>query len=363
MKNVLLATIASSFFMFSCTEDLENTIQTFDTMSKKKLSTQFVLPLETSFTVDENGTLHFRSAEDYFSISDSLLQLSKEEYESWENEIGFKSYRSLMDSILKIEPINDEVVSKYSDIVYIDSIGTISPKVDFRVYQNVMDSHAEFYVSGIKHKICGNTLITSNTKTREIKEINLLAKSSAGDEPVYYPVIEYCKHFRKIETWFKLYKNTVDVGITKAGSLLLDIYVRPKKQVAVINNYRSYNDKCMVEEVTLHMEGLGLVHYTDELGNLMFMQDQFNSLPTIESSEATPLFTVTYTLFAKSSSPIIMPIPLIKDPVCVHYRARIGDLGKEGIAYNTYHPLQGMDKDNCGHREVTNYQHKEYIFN
>ena len=33
-------------------------------------------------------------------------------------------------------------------------------------------------------------------------------------------------------------------------------YVRPKKQVAVINNYRSYNDKCMVEEVTLHMEGL-----------------------------------------------------------------------------------------------------------
>lgn len=26
MKNVLLATIASSFFMFSCTEDLENTI-------------------------------------------------------------------------------------------------------------------------------------------------------------------------------------------------------------------------------------------------------------------------------------------------------------------------------------------------
>ena len=26
MKNVLLATIASSFFMFSCTQDLENTI-------------------------------------------------------------------------------------------------------------------------------------------------------------------------------------------------------------------------------------------------------------------------------------------------------------------------------------------------
>lgn len=29
MKNVLLATIASSFFMFSCTEDLENGLMKF----------------------------------------------------------------------------------------------------------------------------------------------------------------------------------------------------------------------------------------------------------------------------------------------------------------------------------------------
>lgn len=114
----------------------------------------------------------------------------------------------------------------------------------------------------------------------------------------------------------------------------------------------------MVEELTIHLKGLGATIYFDENGRITFGNDQMMYLQTVTSSKKTSLFTSTYILTGSSLSSSVPE--RIEDPICVHYRARTGNTGKYGGAYNTYHPYPGMDPNTCGHRIVTEYQHVVY---
>ena len=96
MKNVLLATIASSFFMFSCTEDLENTIQPSES---GKLQTRSLI--EEGFQViDYNGEgcIRFDNDSIFKEIVSEITYASSSEKRSMFSKLGFISQMDIMEN-------------------------------------------------------------------------------------------------------------------------------------------------------------------------------------------------------------------------------------------------------------------------
>ena len=47
-----------------------------------------------------DGILHFSSTDDYYALTDSLCKLSDVEFENWENQNNFLSYRTYFNLII-----------------------------------------------------------------------------------------------------------------------------------------------------------------------------------------------------------------------------------------------------------------------
>ena len=321
MKTNLLLLCITSILLFSC----QNEEALFVNVTKETSSTRSLDKIDHPYYVDEDGALHFKSANDYFALSDSLLALSDSAYKKWEREIGFESYRSIIDDILSSTESDEALLERYDQYIYRNEEGLICPREDFRVYQNVMNRDGIFYVKGIKHTVKHNTINTYDTQNnRSMPSISLLGEA-IPNQLVEYPMI-HSEVFgnKKIMTGFKIYQNAVSEGTINAGSLLFEVTVRPRNWNSLIG-FTDCDDICIVEEATIHMEGLGFCNYTDEEGNILHDKlDQWNDLTTHRSSSKTRLYTLTYIIYNKGNFGIV---PSVKDPICVHYRARIEDMG------------------------------------
>lgn len=108
MKNVLLATIASSFFMFSCTEDLENTILP---SKSGKLQTRSLI--EEGFQViDYNGEgcIRFDNDSIFKEIVSEITYASSSEKRSMFSKLGFISQMDIME---EAEKEQEAIVDNY----------------------------------------------------------------------------------------------------------------------------------------------------------------------------------------------------------------------------------------------------------
>lgn len=355
------------FSLLSCSE----TEDVFDTAASSQVSPIGINSFDvgTSYYLTDDGALHFKSIDDYRTLSDSLRGLPEDEFEAWETEVGFSSYRSLFKGIL-LSAMDMEVgvrnsfVDSNSDYVYIDSNDLIQPVVEAQFFQNVINKDRIFYIADNKYIIDNDFVITENQQSRSITnkiQYSLIDKSvstkAAGDE-VNYPSIEYknVNGTYKVITWFKIYKNVFNSPFTgKFNEVILEVSVRPR-EFSKIAGFKDYNAWCYVEEMKIHMPGLGFGLFFDETGSQVMANDQRMYLHTTSSSNKTPLYTSSYVIWSSQTQ----EFGRLQDPVCVHYRARTAELGKFGAAYNTYHPLSGMDPNDCGHRLVTTYQNVEY---
>lgn len=353
--SVFLKICVVTLLFVSCNqiEELDNVY------NSNNINVTEISPLKAAYIVDD-GILNFRSIEDYYKLTDSLSQLSDFEYKNWTKQIGFDSYRNVIDDIMKSDKSDEELLRFYADYIHKDSIGCIVPNIDFRIYQNVLNKDGLFYINNVVYSFSEDKLAS-----KVLKKMSSPLKYDISPKQVTvveYPDIEYANNWlgKKVMTHFKLYKNTVTDTPLKGNQLIFEVYVRPREFNSVLG-WKDCKDDCMSEEVTFHMEDLGLMRYKDETGNYITKEDHWSDLHTFSSSSPTRLFVASYVVIHQNigTGPIV-PLPVLKDPVCVHYRARIGSLGKNGAAYNTYHPLPGMDKEDCGHRLVTEYQHIEY---
>lgn len=99
MKNVLLATIASSFFMFSCTEDLENTILPSES---GKLQTRTLMSDADFQIVNYNGEdcIQFRNDSVFHAVVDSFCKMSDEEVKAVLSGYNFTSQKQIMEEAI-----------------------------------------------------------------------------------------------------------------------------------------------------------------------------------------------------------------------------------------------------------------------
>lgn len=96
MKNVLLATIASSFFMFSCTEDLENTILPSESGKLQTRSLMNEVDLQVINYQGEN-CIQFRNDSVYQALVDSFSRIPEENVKTILEGYDFLSQKQIMD--------------------------------------------------------------------------------------------------------------------------------------------------------------------------------------------------------------------------------------------------------------------------
>ena len=163
-KNIILLFCTSTLALASCeqTEVIEGT--------SANIGISPSISLDVPNHVENDGALNFRSAKDYFEISDSLSKLSEKEFRNWETSNHFESYRTFTDNIIEaIYTAIDNAPSKVTELlnqnkqfVYMTEDSLIYSTIQSRAYQNIINKNGSFYINGIK-KIGDSKYITLAT--------------------------------------------------------------------------------------------------------------------------------------------------------------------------------------------------------
>lgn len=368
MENSFFKYVVFLFFMVlsfnSCTDNIiSNNVEELG-VNLNMRTTSVLVNTTGRYYVNNDNALVFASVDDYFFVTDSLLKLTDEEFYNWETNIQFESYRSILDRIFS-EIVNSDMdeslIEKYSKYIIKNKEGDIEPYIKAQSYTNVLNGNGVFYIGETKHVVDKEyvSIIDLNEKSRNVHRFQYAMKQMQmrdGDAIEYPQISSDARENRKVFTWFNVYRNIAGSNGLDKNTIDLDIVVRPRKCVNWVlgTSWKDYNDLCYVDELRVHMPGIGGNFVIDENNNWIFKQDEFWWLSTHKSSKSTSRYTITCRL----NSTLLTSTDRLQDIVCIHYRARTGDAGKYGAAYNVFHPLPGMT--DCGHRNVTSYQHTQY---
>ena len=208
--------------------------------------------LKDSVEIAEDGALRFLSSSAYFSIVDSLQQLSEKDLDRWEKGIGFYSMRrSVRDILTKNANIASKeeikaLVNRYPHLITIRERG-IEPLVELAFYRMILNESACFYVQDIRHEISGNNLnvyynqkvttrssppdqsfiylserIQTRTPNDEVKYVG----PEAGHWYEYLPgFVGYTYIYPCIETSYKYFRNLVSSGVSRDPATNQPVYV------------------------------------------------------------------------------------------------------------------------------------------
>ncbi len=113
-----------------------------------------------------NGDLYFSSSEDFYRIIDFIISSTDYEIKSWENSLGFVSFRTLRDSLEdemdKISNIDNykDFLLEHSDILYIND-GRVLSTISDNIYSSIVGRNKVYNVGGAMNKIQGEYIYTS----------------------------------------------------------------------------------------------------------------------------------------------------------------------------------------------------------
>ena len=338
-------------------DSYENVIEqsAFGESSLDKLKTHAV------YYVNDEKALVFSSLEDYGFLLDSISKITDEEFSEWENRIGFESYRTFVNNIMEKTIETDRLQFSYPNFFEKNKeLNLVIPKIKSYLYQSIVNKDGFFYIGNTKNIVNGDCVTNQgeniNSKLDQNTSYSINPLSEQIGNAIEYPVIDYTTNdLSRVMTWFKIYRLRGSNGTATLYNTVLEIAVRPRSWFGV-TGWSDTESVCYVEEVKLHMNGLGLCSFYNEDGIRVMKSNEFMALKTSRSSKALKIWNLSIVMNSSMMDP-----GMLYDPYCVHYRARTGKTGKWGAAYNTYHPAPDMGPA-CQHRIVTEYQNQIYDF-
>lgn len=294
-----------------------------------------------NYSVNGENVLVFETVEDYAYVLNMISQFSNEEFKRWENEIGFLSYRSVTDSLFENTNDTESLANDYPEyFTLID--GLVETKILSQLEKSIVNTDGIYYIGDIKNKAYEREQICTYLAPGEevVNEIEIPVKQYRSGGNADYKIIGSCRVLKL--------KATGATG--SMWSFAIEIINRPRS--LHMTGWKDTKTACWIEEVKVHMKGLGMNVVKDEYGQTNFVEDQFTSLAT-KGGESLKILTITYIMSQFMSDP-----GKLNDPYCVHFRERIGKFGKNGLAVNYYHEAPGIT---CPHRPVAETQTE--IFN
>lgn len=233
--------------------------------SLEKLKTHAV------YYVNDEKALVFSSLEDYGFLLDSISKITDEEFSEWETRIGFESYRTFVNNIIEKTIDTDSLQFSYPNFFEKNKeLNLVIPKIKSYLYQSIVNKDGFFYIGNTKNIVNGDCVTIQgeniNSKLDQNTSYSINPLSEQIGNAIEYPVIDYTTNdLSRVMTWFKIYRLRGSNGTATLYNTVLEIAVRPRSWFGV-TGWSDTESVCYVEEVKLHMNGLGLCSFYNEDG-------------------------------------------------------------------------------------------------
>lgn len=335
-RNLILSLCVSALVSCSQTDVLESA-------STGVLQTRSISS-DAPFYVEADGALNFRSIEDYFQLSDSLVLLSESEYRNWETFNHFDSYQTFTDNIIdEIYMAMDDnpsavtsLLEKNKEYVFMTGDSLVYPVVQSKTYRNVINKDGVFYINGIKNVVDGRYVTLATTdNSRAVHKIAYLnpVSSNMRSEQIAFKKYGYTKRDQTKRTYAEcfLIKNTAFEDTHAANQTMVQFQINVDGKKKIRKNWKHYTTAYWVSKITCVFNGIPTELYPNgtikTLGTIIFDAPAEISLPEGKSG--------SYVKNLMNFSVRNMTEPL-QSPDCIHFKAGTRGTHPEGAGYNYY---------------------------
>lgn len=301
--------------------------------------------------VQSDGSLRFRSTEDYFAITDSLIKLTDQELNNWEESIGFISYRSYVDKLIgEVEEAynNDDsnkvnsLLNEYAKYIYLDTDSIVKPLIRSKVYQSVTNKDGIFYLGDLKN-VVDDTSIYAIGKERSVSPKLSYAMESnlrSTTDLIQYNEYSYPKKdgTKMVISSCSLVKNIAltDVQGNNVSCVQFQIFVDGKRHK---RGWKHYSTGYSVKDITCRFKDIPLAVNSDQ--TLKSTGDFNFSHPGRDNAGESKNHTFVYNI-GLSVKNYTRPI---QHAACIHYKAITRGTDPEGLGYNYSNGNYGIDED------------------
>ena len=177
-----------------------------------------------------DGILHFSSTDDYYALTDSLCKLSDVEFENWENQNNFLSYRTYVNRIIdEIESAQNEndvdkvssLLKEYSNYVYLSEEDFVQPVILATSYRSIVNKDGIFYFNDTENVVDGRYVYVNNKSVnqrgRSIKQEYVvygtpLTKATPNTTEINFVTVAYTKEdgTKRVYGAPKIFRNVVN---------------------------------------------------------------------------------------------------------------------------------------------------------
>lgn len=356
MKKLFLGVCALACIITSCSQDAMIEENVSDVLTTKSMQQ------ETGPFFVEDGILHFNSVNDYFAFSDSITRFSSEELKNWETENNFTSYYTYVNSIIKeiddtLENGNldeyNSLLNEYSKYVYLSEDNEVFPRISLSSYQLLANKDGFFYVNGVKNMVVDNTISNGMTIYNYTNDVNKLTRSNV-EEDISLKELEYKKtdDTKSILAACKLVRNiafsTSQGDFTTQYQLLIQVRGKHKKKIGGWSTYETVHD---VSEIKGIFQNIPVTVKSD--GTIGSVQSTYTFIhDAMDRTKEEKYSTLTYNLGVAVKN---YTVPM-RNPICIHFKARCRGTQPEGLGYNYYRGCYDKTSPCPVHSFVDNFQ-------
>lgn len=313
----------------SCSNDilLENSEQTQRVEVAKMMTNDFVI---------QNGAIHFCSVDAFFKQIDVLANMPKEEFELWESQNNFTSYKSytnrLIDEALNIE--DDELKSNFilNHANYIKQQGDmVVPVISANIYRSIVNKDGFFYVNGTKNIVDESTVSAYSNVARKIERASYVfneIQDSRAISNVQYERRQKDYDGRRVITSSRVIQVSAFNDQFTRYAWGIEIFIDgmkkgPAKWKHYSTDHFHRNISCTFEKLPIGVDQYDNVIYQQQVNPWVFNE--------VRNSGDCPNWTVSYTV----STPLSKMVPLegVKELTYDAYTRGTGDSNHGVLQY------------------------------
>lgn len=340
MKKIYLLLSALLAIGTSCSNDLDGM------MSEENLSDSKVMVVDDNrpYFVREDGSLCFTSVEAYYALTDSLVNLSSVEFENWEKQVGFTSYRTYTDAIVDRiydaeELENDDEVSRLlaenSQYVYRNANGLVEARIVSETYKCIANKDGVFYFNNTKNVVDGNAIGVEKDGNVQLQKVYALGDGVSPlteNSAIDYRELVYTTrdNERQVCTFPRMVENLVYTEASGAKyirhQMEIKIYGKKKKRRKWVN----YKTDKHLEEIHAVFRNIPISVKPDGTVKEVSNSYVFNHTARLDYGDKHHVNTQVFDLgvLAKNYE------GALEHPYCIHYRGTTR--GCENTLYHEY---------------------------
>lgn len=304
-----------------------------------------------------DGILHFSSTDDYYALTDSLCKLSDVEFENWENQNNFLSYRTYVNRIIdEIESAQNEndvdklssLLKEYSNYVYLSEEDFVQPVIQATSYRSIVNKDGIFYFNDTENVVDGQYVYANNQSAKQrsnlIKHEYVvysapLTKAIPTTTEKIYKTIAYTKSDGKKRVYGtpKLIRNIVNQDNLGNFTVQYEFYVNIDGKKKGTTGWKHYSTGYGIKDVVCRFKNIP-VSYTNGIVNtkdITITHSEAVNYPKDKSGDFRMIIGISVPNYTGTNG----------QPICMHFKVWTWDTIPEALGYNCYNGIYSGEDD------------------